>query len=86
MSTTVKVAIFLGVLASVGVVIYFATQSAPVTSGDTLGAPSSSASGIVRSIGSGLTGIVSAIVGGVEAEEAAAREAEAASSASGEVP
>jgi tetrahydromethanopterin S-methyltransferase subunit D len=72
MSTGNKVLVFIGVLAVVGVVVFFATKSdAPASLGSTSG-PSSSGSGLVRSIGAGLTGIVSAIVGAVEDDERSA--------------
>lgn len=69
-----KTAAVVAGVALVALVVFVATRgsssSAPV-SGD---GPSSSLSGVVRSVGAGLTGIVGAIVGAVEAEETAGAE------------
>ena len=76
MSDTTKILLVLGGLAAVGLVIFLATQGSNGRTTSRTG-PSSGFAGLVRSIGAGLTGITAAIVGTVEAEEAAAAETEA---------
>ena len=79
MSGTTKTLLVLAGVAVLALVLYFVTQSSATAPGGRFGTgtgPSSGAAGLVRSIGAGLTGLTSVIVGAVETEEAA-REAEA---------
>ena len=86
---TSTIVLVVGGIAVLGVVLVVATsrQRRPVGFLGGFGyGGGGTGSGIVRSIGAGLTGLVGAIVGGVETEEAAARARDAEAAAQSETP
>lgn len=71
MSKTNILLLVLAGAAALGLLVYFSSQSSPLTGPGAYTGPSSGPAGLVRSIGAGLTGIVSAIVGAVDTSETA---------------